>query len=117
MTNNETITQLKNRIAELEEQLKNAIVLPIPLGEKCWSINCWQEYGDAKKGEPYTVTRYSLHENTVSVYEIYKSMINNELTLQVIPRCKINYLGVMPYVFATKEEAQAKLKELTAKNV
>lgn len=106
------LNEKTHRIAELEEQLKNAIILPIPIGEKCWTINCWKEYGDAKKGEPYSVTRYALHENTVSVYEIYKSMINNELTLQIIPRCKTNYYGITSYVFATKEEAESKLEEL-----
>ena len=104
------------RIAELEEQLKNAIMLLIEIGDKCWTINCWCEYGDAKKGEPYTVTRYGLHENIVSGYDIYKSMINNNLTLNVVPRAETNYNGVQPYLFATKEEAEAKLKELGEKN-
>ena len=103
------------RISELEEQLKNAIMLPIEIGDKCWTINCWCEYGDAKKGEPYTVTRYGLHENIVSGYDIYKSMINNNITLNVVPRAETNYNGVQPYLFATKEEAEAKLKELGEK--
>ena len=107
-----TINKLQQRIAELEEQLENAIVLPIEIGDKCWTINCWCEYGDAKKGEPYTVTRYELHENIVSGYDIYKSMINNNLTLKVVPRAETNYKGVQPYLFATKEEATEKLREL-----
>ena len=111
------LNQQSERIAELEEQLKNAIMLPIEIGDKCWTINCWCEYGDAKKGEPYAVTRYELHENIVSGYDIYKSMINNNLTLNVVPRAKTNYKGVQPYLFATKAEAEAKLRELTAKNV
>lgn len=113
----EGIYEDRQRIAELEEQLKNAIMLPIEIGDKCWTINCWCEYGDSKKGEPYTVTRYGLHENIVSGYDIYKSMINNNLTLNVVPRAETNYKGVQPYLFATKAEAEAKLKELTAKNV
>ena len=112
-----TLNKQDYRIAELEEQLKNAIMLPIEIGDKCWTINCWCEYGDAKKGEPYAVTRYELHENIVSGYDIYKSMINNNLTLNVVPRAKTNYKGVQPYLFATKAEAEAKLRELTAKNV
>lgn len=106
------LNRQEQRISELEEQLKNAIVLPIEIGDKCWTINCWCEYGDAKKGEPYTVTRYELHENIVSGYDIYKSMINNNLTLNVVPRAETNYKGVQPYLFATKSEALAKLKEL-----
>ena len=106
------LAEKDKRIAELEEQLENAIVLPIEIGDKCWTINCWCEYGDAKKGEPYTVTRYELHENIVSGYDIYKSMINNNLTLKVVPRAETNYNGVQPYLFATKEEATEKLREL-----
>ena len=45
----ECVYEDRQRIAELEEQLKNAIVLPIEIGDKCWTINCWCEYGDAKK--------------------------------------------------------------------
>ena len=106
------LNQQSQRIAELEEQLKNAIMLPIEIGDKCWTINCWCEYGNAKKGEPYTVTRHGLHENIVSGYDIYKSMINNNITLNVVPRAETNYKGVQPYLFATKEEAEAKLEEL-----
>ena len=87
-------------------------MLPIEIGDKCWTINCWCEFGDSKKGEPYVVTRYELHENIVSGYDIYKSMINNNLTLNVVPRNETNYKGVQPYLFATLEEAEAKLKEL-----
>ena len=106
------LVEYRNKAMELERKLKLSISLPIPIGEECWTINCWCEYGDAKKGEPYTVTRYELHENIVSGYEIYKSMINNELTLNVVPRAETNYKGVQPYLFATKEEAELKLKEL-----
>lgn len=115
------IQELKSKLEEdftlgeflkMKEQLKNAIVLPIQIGEKCWTINCWVDYGDWKIGEPYTVTKYELHENIVSGYDIYKSMINNKLTLQVKPCAKTNYKGVQPYLFATKEEAKTKLEEL-----
>ena len=103
----EVLNKQSQRIAELEEQLKNAIVLPIPLNEKCWSINSWVNR-DMK-------TEYSLHENTISNYEIRTCMINNKATLQVIPHCLINYIGNTLYVFATKDEALKKLEELRGK--
>lgn len=106
------LNQQDQRIAQLEEQLKNAIVLPIQLGNKCWTINCWCEYGDANKGEPYVVTRYELHENIVSRYSLFNSMVNGKLDLNITPYAKDNYKGVQPYLFATKEEAQAKLEKL-----
>ena len=42
-------------------------------------------------------------------------MINNNLTLNVVPRAETNYKGVQPYLFATKAEAEAKLEELGEK--
>ena len=99
-------------ITELQHRLSNCIELPIPIGEKCWTINCYKTYGDVKKGEPYYATKYELHENIVSGYDIYKSMINDKLTLNVVPRAKTNYTGVQPYLYATEEEARAKLEEM-----
>ena len=106
------ICELENEVKRLERRLSNCIELPIPIGEKCWTINCYKTYGDVKNGEPFFATRYELHENIVSGYDIYKSMINDKLTLNVVPRAKTNYTGVQPYLFATEEEAKAKLEEL-----
>lgn len=106
----EVIEDLQRELALTKKELDKAIVLPIKIGEKCWTINCWCSYGDAKIGEPYVVTKYELHENIVSGYEIFKSIRDNKLT--ITPRAKQNYFGVQPYLFATEEEARAKLKEL-----
>ena len=106
------LNEQDQKIKELEHRLANCIDLPIPIGEKCWTINCYKTYGDVKKGEPYYATRYELHENIVSGYDIYKSMINDKLTLNVVPRAKTNYIGVQPYLFATETEARKKLEEM-----
>lgn len=80
------------------------ITLPIAIGEKCWTINCWV-------GVNYK-SHYEIHENIVCMYEIYEQMINNKKEIQIVPKGRYNYLGVQPYLFATREEAEAKLKEL-----
>lgn len=93
MTNNETITQLKNRIAELEEQLKNAIVPKFKQYQQVFYINNgsifskWAYECECQDG--IIISRYLLSKDKIVYHKKSKDL-----------------------VFATKEEAQAKLEEL-----
>ena len=99
------------RLGEIEEKIENGtlVELPCKVGDTVWTINCWQEYGKKELGEPYSVTRYELHENKCSCIEINdKNCYRGEIS--IIAREK--YKGITPYVFLTKAEAEAKLREL-----
>ena len=98
------LVEYRNKVMELERELKLSISLPIPIGEECWTINCWVE----KDG----TLSYELHKNIVGCYEVVKSLVNDKLELMIKPYAKKHYFGVQPYLFATKEEAELKLKEL-----
>lgn len=105
------IPQIIHRLAELEDKIENGtlVELPCKVGDTVWTINCWQEYGKKELGEPYSVTRYELHENKCSCIEINdKNCYRGEIS--IIAREK--YKGITPYVFLTKAEAEAKLREL-----
>lgn len=106
------ITQiLLERLADIEDKIENGtlIELPCKVGDTVWTINCWQEYGKKELGEPYSVTRYELHENKCSHIEISdKNYYRGEISIIA----RENYKGITPYVFPTKAEAEAKLKKL-----
>ena len=96
----EVLNQQAERIAELEEQLKNAIVPKFKVGQ----------------------TVYTFNKNTERVYELYIKIIRIERN-EIVNFNSLVYLAerledTLFYgyfeeeLFATKEEAQAKLKEL-----
>ena len=103
--------QIAQRLRDLEDKIENGtlVELPCKVGDTVWTINCWQEYGKKELGEPYIVARYELHENKCSCIEINdKNCYRGEIS--IIAREK--YKGITPYVFPTKAEAEAKLREL-----
>ena len=100
--------ELKQRIAELEEQLKNAIVPKFKIGQEVF-VNDWS--GQLRSGKIYEIqTNAVLHDKQplitylVDFYGYEDDDQENDYYEE-------------KDVFATKEEAQATLKELTAKNV
>ena len=88
-----TINKLQQRIAELEQQLKNAIVPKFKIGQEVWYID---RYG-VQKDIIVSFTYFSI-ENEI-LYKMHDEIIDHR----------------EKYIFATKEEAQAKLKELGEK--
>ena len=84
------------RIAELEEQLKNAIILPkeLQVGNKVfWANEDGLFIGEIKTiSQDTTVWFYVVYDNGLTYWHLLEDF-NNE-------------------VFATKEEAEAKLQEL-----
>lgn len=98
-------------LSELKEKLESGrlVELPCKVGDTVWTINCWQEYGKKELKERYIVTRYELHENKCSCIEINdKNYYLGEISI----KAKESYKGVTPWVFLTREEAEARLKEL-----
>ena len=92
------LVEYRNRIAELEEQLKNAIVPKFKIGQNVWETRPFMDW-------EVTSIRFEKHNGIL--YEIY----------QLGHKGTDDYNGcVLPSdsdrFFATKEEAQAKLKEL-----
>lgn len=105
------ILKLRKQLKEYQSKIENGtlVELPCKVGDTVWTINCWQEYGKKELGEPYSVTRYELHENKCSCIEINdKNCYRGEIS--IIAREK--HKGITPYVFLTKAEAEAKLREL-----
>ena len=95
--------KLKQRIAELEEQLKNAIVLPISVGQEIYYLYKEDIDGDVN----YTIDKglvfsFSFGIDSNWFFAIYDSGLSYWHLLE----------DFNSEVFATKEEAQAKLKEL-----
>ena len=105
----EGIYEDRQRIAELEEQLKNAIV---PKFRTYQSIFYITQFYTSTKGNPeYDIIsdKYYVAENENEI--ILGWNYANDFNLR-----KYYYVR-KDWVFANKEEAEAKLKELTAKNV
>ena len=91
----DVIAEKDRRIAELEEQLKNAIVPKFEIGQEVWTE--WK--GDIVERE---IKSLYWDINQVVEYRLKGGMY-------LISRWEDE-------VFATKEEAQAKLKELQGEN-
>jgi hypothetical protein len=91
-----------DRIAELEEQLKNAIILPkdLQVGNKIF----WANDDGLYCGKIYSITK---EENSRGGFNVWFCCVyDNGLTYwHLLKDFNIE-------VFATKEEAQAKLEEL-----
>ena len=105
----EGIYEDRHRIAELEEQLKNSIR---PKFRTYQSIFYITQFYTSTKGNPeYDIIsdKYYVAENENEI--ILGWNYANDFNLR-----KYYYVR-KDWVFATKAEAQAKLRELTAKNV
>lgn len=87
------LNKQENRIAELEEQLRNAIVPKFKIGDKVYGIIDTFAYTDVL---PIEI------RDTHLLYEVWDGQ---DTTKQHHTR-----------IFATKEEAQAKLRELQGEN-
>lgn len=91
----------QQRIAELEEQLKNAIVPKFMVGQEVWFVNEILEVIHNGKINAFEV--YKFKERPYEFwYDIDYVEDNTETSDEVSDE----------FVFATKEQAQAKLKEL-----
>ena len=104
-----TIYNQDQRIAELEEQLKKASVRKFRTYQPIFYIT---QYYTSTKGNPeYDIIsdKYYVAENENEI--ILGWNYANDFNLR-----KYYYVR-KDWVFATKEESEAKLKELTAKNV
>lgn len=89
---NNEVVQYRKQILKLEEQLKNAIVPKFKRGQECYLIDDNFNYFHNRK--EYNIVRSKIRKHK-NVYYIEDYGINHEEDL-----------------FATKEEAEAKLEEL-----
>ena len=92
----QVLNQQAQRIAELEEQLKNAIVPKFKIGQIVWFIDT--RVNDFNENK-YMLTSFKIETIKFDNFDI----------------CYEDYWGdimAQRELFATKEEAQAKLKEL-----
>lgn len=100
----EDVKEKDQRIAELEEQLKNAIVPKFNIGKEVW-VNDWT--GQLRTGRIYEIQINSvLHDQQPLVTYLVDFYGNYEDDDQE------NDYYEEKDVFATKEEAEAKLEEL-----
>ncbi|MBQ2871635.1 hypothetical protein IJE86_08030 [bacterium] len=97
------LNQQQKRIAELEEQLKNAIVLPISVEQE---IYCVYET-DINGNIDYTIDKGYISTISKDVHDVwFYGIYDSGLTYWHLLQDFNNE------VFTTKEEAQAKLEEL-----
>ena len=95
-----TIAEQQQRIAELEEKLKNAIVSKFKVGQEVWFVS-----------DPYTA-RYA----KVRHMKIEEISISSIFVERGVMYAGDDWAGISESeLFATKAEAEAKLKELGEK--
>ena len=95
------VNKLNQRIAELEKQLKNAIVPKFKVGQEVWFVNEILEV--IRNGKINAFEVYKFKERPYEFwYDIDYVEDNTEISDEVSDE----------FMFATKEEAQAKLEEL-----
>ena len=99
-----TLNNQAQRIAELEEQLKNAIVPKFKIGQEVYTFNKYQDC-------VYTLYLISIH------IEQYETTEFNNLVYRA-RRLQDGFIGgyLEEELFATKEDALAKLEELKGEN-
>ena len=92
----------QERIAELEEQLKNAIVPKFKIGQECWGI----------------VPKTFWNKESYTIHFKVKAYIpdNNGIVLMLEDSITNLHYSYEWQVFATKEEALTKLEELKGEN-
>ena len=97
----ELLDEKDQRIAELEEQLKNAVVLKFKVGDKCWAIrNATNIYNEPKQ---VLIKEITIAKNCIKYYAKNGCVTNltNKTTMHL-----------QSQLFTTKEEAELKLKEI-----
>ena len=92
------VKKQQQRIAELEEQLKNAIVPKFKIGQEVFYVV--DKYSPVLSGEVLEIQIWNLKKDNIIYVIEYSGNFHCESV-----------------VFETLEEAKAKLRELTAKNV
>lgn len=92
------VKKQQQRISELEEQLKNAIVPKFKIGQECWGI----------------VPKTFWNKESYTIHFKVKAYIpdNNGIVLMLEDSITNLHYSYEWQVFATKEEALAKLEEL-----
>ena len=95
---NNEVVQYKKRIAELEEQLKNAIVPKFKIGQEVWYVYNKIQLVPVK----VIISDFSYYG-----YRKHKILYDSENYYEGMPECCL---------FATKEEALSKLEELKGEN-
>ena len=96
----DVIAEKDRRIAELEEQIKNAIMPKFKIGQKVWAV-VWEDF----IGEKYN---YRIIEGIIDHLFIDR---DNEISYAAL--CK---QFRSENLFATEEEAKLKLEELQGEN-
>lgn len=93
---NDILTAKDKQIAELEEQLKNAIVPKFNIGQEVW-----------------TIRHNSIYHTRIDEIKVVGIKGKNEIFYYYDqPGSYAHWEELEDNLFATKEEAQAKLKEL-----
>lgn len=105
----ELLNQQDARIKELEEQLKNAIVPKFKIGQECYMIPT--KYNGLKEIKDYSILSISLSDIGIR-YDL--SVNKKESGVEPLYCASKDMFGIS--IFATKAEAQAKLKELKGVN-
>ena len=90
---------------ELKEQLKNAIVPKFKIGDKCWAIrNATNIYNEPKQ---VLIKEITITKNCIKYYAKNGCLTN---------RTNKTTMHIQSQLFATKEEALAKLQKLKGEN-
>ena len=103
------LNQQDKLIKELEKQLKNAIIPRFKIDQKCYMIPT--KYNGLKEIKDYTLLSISLSDIGIR-YDL--SVNKKESGVEPLYCASEDMFGIS--IFATKEEAQAKLKELQGVN-
>ena len=89
------------RIAELEEQLKNSISPKFKIGDKCWAIrNATNIYNEPKQ---ILIKEITINKNCIKYYAKNGCLTN---------RTNKTTMHIQSQLFADKEKAKEKLEEL-----
>ena len=95
----EILNQQNQRIAELEEQLKNAIVPKFKVGQEVWFVHKGTE---------------KIHNGIIEGFEMVKlsDSIDEYYRIEYDDVCLTSMVFEGEFIFITKEGAKSKLKEL-----
>lgn len=125
------LNQQDQRIAELEEQLKNAIVPKFKVGQEVWCVyEYWWNGKFADESNKFAINNFIIDAININKYGehyiFHKEYEGRDNVICYQPNFNGNRFDVMSgvqnhyiddyYLFATKEEAQAKLEEFKGEN-
>lgn len=123
----EGVYEDRQRIAELEEQLKNAIVPKFKIGQEVWCVyEYWWNGKFADESNKFAINNFIIDATNIDKYGqhyiFHKEYEGRDNIICYQPNFNGNRFNVMSgvqnnyiddyYLFATKEEAEAKLREL-----